>query len=56
MSELFGKEHILYIIISTLVCGGSLVLAYLFAKKEKENPLKGMVEQWLKSSRSASLA
>lgn len=35
MPELFGKEHILYIIISTLVCGGSLVLAYLFAKKEK---------------------
>ena len=33
-AELFGIEHILYIIISTVICGSFVVLAYKFAKKE----------------------
>lgn len=33
--ELFGIEHILYIIISTIICGGALVLAFIFIKNEK---------------------
>jgi hypothetical protein len=33
--ELYGIEHILYIIISTLVCGGGLVLLKKYAKSEK---------------------
>ena len=33
--ELFGIEHILYIIISTLIGGGGLFLAYKFAKNDK---------------------
>lgn len=33
--QLFGVEHILYIIISTLVCGGGLFFAYKYAKDEK---------------------
>lgn len=35
MPELFGIEHILYIIISTIICATTLVLSYKFAKKEK---------------------
>ena len=33
-AELFGIEHILYIIISTVICGSFVVLAYKFAKQE----------------------
>lgn len=33
--QLFGIEHILYIIISTALCGGALVLAKRYAKTEK---------------------
>lgn len=33
-AELFGIEHILYIIISTVICGSFVVLAYKFARKE----------------------
>ena len=33
--EIFGIEHILYIIISTIIGGGSLFLAYKYAKSEK---------------------
>ena len=33
--QLFGIEHILYIIISTVLCGGALILAKRYAKTEK---------------------
>ncbi|MBQ4511080.1 MAG: hypothetical protein II984_10160 [Clostridia bacterium] len=33
--QLFGIEHILYIIISTALCGGALILAKRYAKTEK---------------------
>lgn len=33
--ELFGIEHILYIVISTLICGSGLVLTFLFCKTDK---------------------
>ena len=33
--ELFGIEHILYIMISTLLGGGGLFLAYKYAKSDK---------------------
>lgn len=33
--EIFGIEHILYIVISTIVCGGGLIFAYKYAKSEK---------------------
>ena len=35
--ELFGIEHILYIVISTIVCGGGLFFAYKYAKSEKNS-------------------
>ena len=35
MPELFGIEHILYIIISTLILGGGLVFAFVFVKNDK---------------------
>jgi hypothetical protein len=35
MPELFGIEHILYIIISTLILGGGLVFAFIFVKNDK---------------------
>ena len=37
--ELFGVEHILYIIISTVICGGILVLAKRFCRTEKSQQL-----------------
>jgi hypothetical protein len=33
--QLFGPEHILYIVISTVLCGGTLLLRKKFAKTEK---------------------
>ena len=33
-AELFGIEHILYIIISTIICGLFVILSYKFTKKE----------------------
>lgn len=35
-AELFGIEHILYLIISTLICGSFLLLTKRFAKSERE--------------------
>ena len=32
---LFGAEHILYIVLSTLICGGSLLFAKKYAKSER---------------------
>ena len=42
--QLFGIEHILYIIISTVLCGGGLLVAYKYAKNEKTQTiiLKGI--------------
>lgn len=42
--QLFGIEHILYIIISTVLCGGGLLFAYKYAKNEKTQTiiLKGI--------------
>ncbi len=37
--ELFGIEHILYIIISTVLCGGGLFFAYKYVKNEKTQTL-----------------
>ena len=34
--ELFGIEHILYIVISTIIGGVGLFLAYKYAKDEKK--------------------
>ena len=34
--ELFGIEHILYIVISTIIGGASLYLSYKYAKDEKK--------------------
>ena len=33
--ELFGPEHILYIIISTIICGGGLFVLYKYVKSDK---------------------
>ncbi len=33
--ELFGIEHILYIIITTIICGSGLLIAYKYAKTDK---------------------
>lgn len=42
--QLFGIEHILYIVISTIIAGGGLLFAYKYAKNEKTQTiiLKGI--------------
>ena len=37
--QLFGPEHILYIVISTVFCGGALLLGKKYAKTEKSQSL-----------------
>lgn len=37
--KLFGIEHILYIIISTIICGGGVIVAYIFCKSEKSKKI-----------------
>ena len=37
--QLFGPEHILYIVISTVLCGGALLLGKKYAKTEKSQSL-----------------
>ena len=39
--ELFGIEHILYIIITTIICGSGLLIAYKYAKTDK---LKSIID------------
>ncbi len=37
--QLFGPEHILYIVISTVLCSGALLLGKMYAKTEKAQSL-----------------
>ena len=37
--QLFGPEHILYILISTVLCSGALLLGKKYAKTEKSQSL-----------------